>query len=67
MSLYALYSYYLPTKMSDHKTASTAYTRLEINHPYLLLSDDQFALLDDNFNSNVFQYDHILLLLLLLL
>ncbi len=45
--------------MSDHKTASSAYTRLEISHPYLLLGDDQFAFLDNNFDRNVIQYDHI--------
>ncbi len=58
MSLDGLYSYYIPTNMSDTKTTISAYTRLEISHPYLLLSDDQFALLDDNMDRNVIQYDH---------
>ncbi len=44
--------------MSDAKTISSAYTRLGASHPYLLLSNDQFALLDDNMNGNVIQYDH---------
>ncbi len=42
--LYGLYPYYLPTNMSVQKSISSAYTKLEISHPYLLLSDDQFAL-----------------------
>ncbi len=58
MSLYGLYSYDMPTNMSDSKTTTSAYTRLEISHPYLLLSDYQFALLDDNMDRNVVQYDH---------
>ncbi len=58
MSLYDHYSYYMPTNMSDYKTTSSAYTKLEISHPYLLMSDDQFAILDDNMNRNIIQYDH---------
>ncbi len=58
MSLYGLYSYYMPINMSDSKTTTSAYTRLEISHPFLLLSDDQFALLDDNMDRNSVQYDH---------
>ncbi len=58
MSLYGLNSYYMPTNMSDYKTTSSAYTKLEISHPYLLLSNDQFALLDDNMDINIIQYDH---------
>ncbi len=56
--LYGLYSYYIPTNMSDSKTTTSAYTRLEIRHPYLLSSVDQFALLDDNMDRNMIQYDH---------
>ncbi len=44
--------------MSDYKTLSSAYTKIEISHPYLLLSDDQFALLDDNMDRNTIWYDH---------
>ncbi len=44
--------------MSDSKSTTSAYTRLEISHPYLLFGDDQFALLDDNMDRNVIQYDH---------
>ncbi len=44
--------------MSDYKTTISAYTKLEISHPYLLLSDDQFALLNDNMDRNIIQYDH---------
>ncbi len=58
MSLYGLYSYYMPLNMSDSKTTTSAYTRLKISHPYLLLSDDQFALLDDNMDRNAVQYHH---------
>ncbi len=58
MSLYGLYSYYLPTNMSDQKSTSSAYTKLQISHPYLLLSNDQFALLGDNFHRHFIQYDH---------
>ncbi len=58
MSLYGLYSYYVPTNMSDQKSTSSAYTKFQISHPYLLLSNDQFALLDDNFDWHVIQYDH---------
>ncbi len=58
MSLYGLYSYYLPTNMSDQKSTSSGYTKLQISHAYLLLRNDQFALLDDNFDQHVIQYDH---------
>ncbi len=58
MSLYGLYSYYMPTNMSDYKKASSVYTKIKISHPYLLLSDDQFALLADNMDRNTIQYDH---------
>ncbi len=58
MSLYGLYSYYMPMNMSYYKKSSSAYTKIEISHPYLLLSDDQFALLDDNMDRNTIQYDH---------
>ncbi len=44
--------------MSDSKTTTSAYTKLEIRHPYLILSEDQFALLNDNMDRNVIQYDH---------
>ncbi len=30
----------------------------KITHPYLQLSDDQFALLDDSMDKNTIQYDH---------
>ncbi len=50
MSLYTRYSYYMP--MSYSKTTTSAYTRLEMSHPYLLLSDYQFVLLDDNMDRN---------------
>ncbi len=53
------YSYYLPTNMSDQKSTSSAYTKLQIGHPYLLLIKDQFALFDDNFDLHVIEYHHI--------
>ncbi len=53
-----LFSYHLPTNMSDGKSVSSSYTKLHITHPYMLLSDDQFALLDNNFDKQVVQYDH---------
>ncbi len=56
--LYRLYSYYMPMNMSDYKTFSSSYTKIEISHPYLLLSDDQFALLDHDMDRNTIQYDH---------
>ncbi len=31
---------------------------LKISHPYLLLQDDHFTLLDDNMDRNTIQYDH---------
>ncbi len=52
MSLYGLYSYYIPTNMSDYNKTSSPYTKIDNSHPYLLLSDDQFALLDDNMYKN---------------
>ncbi len=58
MSLYGLYSYHLPANMSDGKSVSSTYTKLHIFHPYMLLSNDQFALLDNNFEKQVVQYDH---------
>ncbi len=58
MSLYGHCSYYIPINMSDCKITTSAYTRLKISHPYLLLSDDQCASLDDDMDRNVVQYDH---------
>ncbi len=58
MSLYGLYSYHLPTNMSEGKSVSSTYTKLHISHPYMLLSNDQFALLDNNFAKQVVQDDH---------
>ncbi len=58
MSLYGLFSYYLPTNMSDRKNISSSYTKLQISHTYSLLGDDQFALLNSNFDQQVVQYDH---------
>ncbi len=58
MSLYGCYSYQLTINMSDEKSVSSSYDKLQISYPYLLLSDDQFALLDDNFDSQVIQYYH---------
>ncbi len=37
LSLYELFSYHLPTDMSDEKTLSSSYTKLHVSHPYLLL------------------------------
>ncbi len=48
MSLYRLYSYHLTSNMSDGKSVSSSYTKLQISHPYMLLSDDEFALLVHN-------------------
>ncbi len=55
MSLYGIFAYHLPTNMSDRKNISSSYTKLQISHPYLLLSDDQFALLNSNFDWQVVQ------------
>ncbi len=66
MSIYSLHSYYMTTNMTYFKKPRSAYTRLEISHPYLLLSDDsyllltgdQFALFDDSMDRNNIQYVH---------
>ncbi len=58
MNLYGLFSYHLSTNMSDRKNISSSYTKLKISHPYLLLGDDQFALLNSNFDLQVVKYDH---------
>ncbi len=47
LSLYGLFSYHLPTNMSDEKSLSSSCTNLQVSHPYLLLGDDQYALLDN--------------------
>ncbi len=59
MSIYSLHSYYMPTNMTDYKKPRSTKTKLQISHTYLLLIDDQFALLDDNMDRNTIQYDHI--------
>ncbi len=48
LALYGLFSYHLPTNISDEKSLSSSYTKLEVSHTYLLLGDDQYALLDNN-------------------
>ncbi len=58
LALYGLFSYHLPTNISDEKSLSSSYTKLQVSHPYLLLGDDQYALLDNNFDRQVVQYDH---------
>ncbi len=58
MSIYSLHSYHIPRNMTDNKKPRSSYTKRQITHPYLLLSDDQFALLDDNMDKNTIQYDH---------
>ncbi len=58
LSLYGLFSYYLPTNNSDEKSVSSLYTKLQVSHPYILLGDEQFALLNSNFDRQVVQYDH---------
>ncbi len=58
MSLYGLHSYHLPTNMSDDKKLSSSYTKLVISYPYILMSKDQFAVLNDNFDQHAIQYDH---------
>ncbi len=58
MSIYGLFSYHLPTNMSDRQKVSSSYTKLQISHPYLLLGDDQFTVLNSNFDRHVVQYDH---------
>ncbi len=52
----SFYSYHLPAYMSDGKIGSSPYTKLHISHPYMLLSNDQFALLENNFDKQVVQY-----------
>ncbi len=44
--------------MSDEKSLSSSYTKLQVSHPYLLLGDDQYALLNNNFIQQVVRYDH---------
>ncbi len=58
LSLYGLFSYHLPTNMSDEKSLSSSYIKLQVSHPYLLLGDEQYAVLDNNFDLQVVQYDH---------
>ncbi len=58
LSLYGLFSYHSPTNMSDEKSLSSSYTKLQVSHPFLLLGDEQYALLDNNFDRQVVQYDH---------
>ncbi len=55
LSLYGLFSYHLPTNMSDKKSVSSSYTKLQVSHSYLLLGDEQYALLDNNFDRQVVQ------------
>ncbi len=59
LSLYGLFSYHLPPNMSDKKSLSSSYTKLQVCHPYLLLGDDQYTLLNNDFDRQVVQYDHI--------
>ncbi len=40
------------------KTLSSSYTKLQVSHPYLLLGDDQYTLLNKDFDGQVVQYDH---------
>ncbi len=56
LSLYRLFSYHLPMKMSDEKSLSSSYTN--VSHPYILLGDDQYALLNKDFDRQIVQYDH---------
>ncbi len=59
LSLYGLFSYHLPANMSQKKSLSSSYTKLQVSHHrYLLLGDEQYALLDSNFDRQVLQYDH---------
>ncbi len=58
LSLYGFFSYHLPTNMSDGKSLSSSYTKLQVSHPYLLLGHDQYALLNSDFDGQVVQYDH---------
>ncbi len=44
--------------MSDEKSLSSSNKILLVSHPYLLLGDDQYDLLDNNFDRQVMQYDH---------
>ncbi len=41
LALYGLFSYHLPTNMSDERSLSSSYTKLQVSHPYLLLGDDK--------------------------
>ncbi len=58
LSLYGLFSYHLSTNMSDEKTLSSSYTKLRVSHPDLLLGDDQYALLNKDFDRQAVQYDY---------
>ncbi len=58
LSLYGLFSYHLPTNMSDEKSLSSSYSKLQVSHSYLLLGDEQYTLLDNNFDRQVVHYDH---------
>ncbi len=44
--------------MSDEKSLSSSYTKLQVSHTYLLLVDEQYALPDNNFDRQVMQCDH---------
>ncbi len=58
MYIYCLHSFYMSTNMTDNKKPRQSYTKLQITHPYILLSDDQSAILDDSMDRNTIQYDH---------
>ncbi len=40
LSLYGLFSYCLPTNMSDEKSLISSYIKLQVSHPYLLMRDE---------------------------
>ncbi len=44
--------------MLDEKSKSSSYIKLQVSHRYLLLGDEQYALLNNNFEWQVVQYDH---------
>ncbi len=56
--LYSLHLYYMPTNMSDYKETYGSYTKLDISHPYLIINNDQYSMLNDNFELFNIRYNH---------
>jgi hypothetical protein len=57
MKLYLIESHYLPTNMSTPKTTFGSYTRLYVEHKYMILNDFHYAFLNDDFDKWTIQHD----------